>query len=70
MIKLKECEDYLCTDESLQNTILLAYCGSLQLPCNRSIQVWHMVNMPFKPKRSNLHCQFLNISFLEKLCIK
>lgn len=26
--------DYFCTDEGLQNTISLAYCGSLYLQCN------------------------------------
>lgn len=35
-----------------------------------SIQVWHMMKMPLKPKRSHLPCQLFNVAFLEKSCIK
>jgi hypothetical protein len=57
--------DYFCTDEGLQNTISLAYCGSLYLQCNL-----HITKMPLKPKRSHLRCQLFSVAFLENSCIK
>ena len=31
-----------------------------------SIQVWHIMKMPLKPKKnSHLHCQLFNVAFLE-----
>jgi len=44
--------DYFCTDEGLQNTILLAYCGSLQLQCNLHTSMAHNENAIETKKKS------------------
>jgi hypothetical protein len=44
--------DYLCTDGNLQNAILLAYCGILQLQCNLCTSMAHNENVTETKKKS------------------